>query len=308
MFKNLLIILFILNFILISCNSLSLENKILFKVDNELITSVDILEEIKYLDAINEEFKNATSEEAFEISKKTIIKEKIKKIELLKFVDEIKIDENISEEILISYFRRLGINSRKDFETYFSNKNLDPEFVENKIFIEIVWNQLIYAKFQNSVKVDDNLIKEELKNKKKQDEFFISEILFSLDKDEKFENKYKKIKKIISEKSFGQAAILYSMADTSNNGGEIGWVKETAINKNIKNELNKIKIGEITKPLVIPGGFLIIKVVDKRKIENELNIDDEFKKIKQRKINQQLNQFSNMYFNKIKKNIQINEF
>ena len=195
MFKNLLIILFILNFILISCNSLSLENKILFKVDNELITSVDILEEIKYLDAINEEFKNATSEEAFEISKKTIIKEKIKKIELLKFVDEIKIDENISEEILISYFRRLGINSRKDFETYFSNKNLDPEFVENKIFIEIVWNQLIYAKFQNSVKVDDNLIKEELKNKKKQDEFFISEILFSLDKDEKFENKYKKIKK-----------------------------------------------------------------------------------------------------------------
>ena len=308
MFKNSLIILFILNFILISFNSLSLENKILFKVDNELITSVDILEEIKYLDAINEEFKNATSEEAFEISKKTIIKEKIKKIELLKFVDEIKIDENISEEILISYFRRLGINSRKDFETYFSNKNLDPEFVENKIFIEIVWNQLIYAKFQNSVKVDDNLIKEELKNKKKQDEFFISEILFSLDKDEKFENKYKKIKKIISEKSFGQAAILYSMADTSNNGGEIGWVKETAINKNIKNELNKIKIGEITKPLVVPGGFLIIKVVDKRKIENELNLDDEFKKIKQRKINQQLNQFSNMYFNKIKKNIQINEF
>ena len=146
-----------------------------------------------------------------------------------------------------------------------------------------------------------------MKNKKKQEEFFISEILFSLDKDEKFENKYKKIKKIISEKSFGQAAILYSMADTSNNGGEIGWVKETAINKNIKNELNKIKIGEITKPLVIPGGFLIIKVVDKRKIENELNIDDEFKKIKQRKINQQLNQFSNMYFNKIK-NIQINEF
>ena len=98
------------------------------------------------------------------------------------------------------------------------------------------------------------------------------------------------------------------MADTSNNGGEIGWVKETAINKNIKNELNKIKIGEITKPLVIPGGFLIIKVLEKRKIENELNIDDEFKKIKQRKINQQLNQFSNMYFNKIKKNIQINEF
>ncbi len=307
MFKNSLIILFFINFILFTSNSLSLENKILFKVDNELITSVDILEEIKYLDAINEEFKNANSEQAFEISKKSIIKQKIKKIELLKFVDEIKIDENISEKILINYFGRLGINSRKDFEVYFSNKDLDPNFVENKIIIELLWNQLIYAKFNSSVKIDEKLIKEELQNKKKQDEYFISEILFNLDSNEKLENKYKKIKKIINEESFGQAAILYSMADTSNNGGEIGWVKETTINKKIKDELNTTKIGGITKPLVVPGGFLIIKIVDKRKIENELNFDDEFKIIKQRKINQQLNQFSNLYFNKIKNNFQINE-
>ena len=100
---------------------------------------------------------------------------------------------------------------------------------------------------------------------------------------------------------------MYSSADTSNNGGEIGWVKDTAISKNIINELNKLKIGQITRPLVIPGGFLIIKIIDKREVETEINFEDEFKIVKQRAINEQLNQFSNLYFNKIKNNFQINE-
>ena len=307
MFKKLIIIIFFVNLNFFTSNSLSLENKILFKVDNEIITSVDILKEIQYLKSINEEFKKASNEQALEISKKSLIKEKIKKIELLKFIDEIKLDKDMSEKIIVNYFGRLGIDSRKDFEIYFSNRNLDPGFVENKIIIEILWNQLIYAKFNNSVKIDEESIKKKIINKKKQEEFFISEILFNLDNGEKLENKYKIIKKIIDEKSFGQAAILYSSADTSSKGGEIGWVKDTAISKNIMNELNKLKIGQITRPLVIPGGFLIIKIVEKREVETEINFEEEFKIVKQRAINEQLNQFSNLYFNKIKNNFQINE-
>ena len=83
----------------------------------------------------------------------------------------------------------MGINSRKDFEIYFSNRNLDPGFVENTIIIEILWNQLIYAKFNNSVKIDEESIKKKIINKKKQEEFFISEILFNLDNGEKLKNK-----------------------------------------------------------------------------------------------------------------------
>ena len=307
MSKKLIIILFFFSLNFFTSNSLSYENKILFKVDNEIITSVDILKEIQYLKSINKEFEKASNEQALEISKKSLIKEKIKKIELLKFIDEIKLDKDMSEKIIVSYFGRLGINSRKDFETYFLNRNLDPSFVENKIIIEILWNQLIYAKFNNSVKIDEESIKKKIINKKKQEEFFISEILFNLDNGEKLESKYNIIKKIIDEKSFGQAAILYSSADTSSKGGEIGWVKDTAISKNIMNELNKLKIGQITRPLVIPGGFLIIKIVDKREVETEINFEEEFKIVKQRAINEQLNQFSNLYFNKIKNNFQINE-
>ena len=189
MFKKLIIIIFFVNLNFFTSNSLSLENKILFKVDNEIITSVDILKEIQYLKSINEEFKKASNEQALEISKKSLIKEKIKKIELLKFIDEIKLDKDMSEKIIVNYFGRLGIDSRKDFEIYFSNRNLDPGFVENKIIIEILWNQLIYAKFNNSVKIDEESIKKKIINKKKQEEFFISEILFNLDNGEKLENK-----------------------------------------------------------------------------------------------------------------------
>ena len=67
----------------------------------------------------------------------------------------------------------------------------------------------------------------------------------------------------------------------------------------------KLNIGEYTKPQLIPGGFLILKLNDVKKNEVSVNIEDEIKKLIKIKTNQQLNQYSNIYFNKIKKNIKI---
>ena len=294
----------ILIFIFIPINiSFSLENKIILKVNNNIITSVDILNEIIYLESINPEFKNASSTEAFEISKKSLIKEKIKEIELLKYIEDLKIEEKLYEQIIKDYFGRLGIESILELEKFFMNKGLNPSLIEKKITIEILWNQLIYTKFHQNVKVDENLIKKDLLVKKKQNEYLLSEITIDIEN----KDKINEINDTISEKGFAQAALLHSDSDTAQKGGELGWVKETSINKMIKEKLINLNIEEITKPIRIPSGFIIIQVKDKREIELDVNIDNEIKLIIQKKTNEQLNQFSKIYFNKIKKNIQINE-
>ena len=305
------IITFLINilFILFFTNTgFSQENKILFKINNDIITSVDILDEIKYLKVVNRDMlKNTTDNEIFEIAKNSLIKEKIKEIELLNHIKKIDIDEEYLNNILLNYFKKYNINSKTEFNDFFSNFNLDPKNIEKKITIEIMWNQLIYEKFYKNVKIDKNLIKTKISNTKKIYEYMLSVIVFSIDTSENLNEKYLKIKKNINNSSFSETALLFSISESANNGGDLGWIKETSINKKILKEISLINIGEHTKPILIPGGFLIIKINDKKisKIKNDEK--KELDLIVKKMTNDQLNQFSNMYFNKIKKNILINE-
>ena len=303
--KSLLVI-FIL-FTSITVKSYSNENKILFKVNNKIITSLDIINEIKYLKAINTEFEEIETKQSFEISKNSLVREKIKELELLKFLDEIKVEEKILNNILISHFKRLRINSKKEFEEYFLKRNIQPSIVKKKISIEILWNQLIYNKFGQNIKVDKKAIRKNLMNKKSQKEFLLSEILFNVKNKNNLDKKFNEIKKIIKDKGFAQAALIYGVSDTAKNAGKLGWINETSLNQKILNELLDIGENKITNPILIPGGFLILKIEDQREIERELDFDNEIKLIVKDKTNKQLNQFSVIYFNKIKNNIKINE-
>ena len=286
----------------------ALENKILFKVDNKIITSVDILKESKYLKIINHKLINIKNQEIFEISKKSLIREKIKEIELLRYFDELKIEDEYLNKLIVNYFsNKININTINEFEKFFINEKINPDIIKKKIMIEILWNQLIYNKFNQRVKIDKNLIKKELSNLNKKTEYLLSEIVFNLKKEEKLDKKYEIIKKNIENKDFSQVASIYSISDSSNTGGKLGWVKESSLNQKVKKILKKTKIGDFTDPIVIPGGFLILYIEEKREIEKEYDLENEIKIIAQKKTNEQLNQFSIIYFNKIKKNININE-
>ena len=283
------------------------ENKILLKINNQIITSIDIANEIKYLRTINKDFSNLNKTKTIEIAKKSLVREKIKEIELKKIVKELKIDEDFLNKFAINNFNRFGISSVEDFNIFFLNQGLDPNSIKEKITLEILWNQMIYSKFIKSVRIDKQKIKKELMRNNKQKEYLLSEILFNLANDEKLNTKFSKIKKLINEKNFSQAALSYSISSTNNNGGNLGWVKESALSPKIKNEVNQIQVGEITNPILIPGGFLILKIDQIKESEKNLNLEKEMQIVINQKTNEQLNQFSNIYFNKIKKNIIINE-
>tara|TARA_B100001173_G_scaffold308628_1_gene319272 strand:+ start:420 stop:1346 length:927 start_codon:yes stop_codon:yes gene_type:complete len=306
--KKLRILLFSLLYSSILFTSLlAIENKILFKVNSKIITSIDILTELKYLEIINKDFKETPNKQAFEIAKRSLIREKIKEIELTKILKEIKVEDEFLNNILLNYFKSININTIPDFENYFLSKDIDPKLVKKKISLEILWNQLIYSKFKQNVKIDRELIKNDLSNKDKKKEFLLSEILFNLEKNEKLNDKISLLENKIKKDGFPKTALSYSISDTANKGGKLGWVNETILNSKIKTKVKNVKIGNHTKPIIIPGGFLILKIEDIREVDSISDLNNEIDKIVKKKTNEQLNQFSNIYFNKLKKDVVINE-
>ena len=303
--KNLSILLYIL--FLFPSQIYALENKILFKINNETVTTIDVFNEIKYLTLLNEEFKKFKKNEIFEIAKDSVIREKIKEIELKKFFKKIELDKKFIEKFAIDYFSKFNINSYKDLEKLLTVNKLKIEDIEEKITIQLMWNEIITKKYSQNIKIDKKSIREEISKKRIQDEFLISEIVFNVNNKNELNKKFKNIKDEIEQNSFSKAAIVHSISSSSINGGEIGWIKESSLSNKIKNEIKNIQVGEITKPIKIPGGFIILKIENMRKIQLELDDNEEAEKIVKRKTNEQLNQFSNIYFNKIKKNVRIDE-
>tara|TARA_Y100000996_G_scaffold414520_1_gene405641 strand:- start:315 stop:1241 length:927 start_codon:yes stop_codon:yes gene_type:complete len=303
--KIIFIILFCLFFF--SNKSFSKENKILIKVNNEIITTVDILNEIKFLTAMNKEFKDISKNRKIEIAKNSLIKEKIKLIEILKFKKNLNLEEKIYEDIVKNYFKNIGVKSIEELKLFLKKEKLNSEIIKEKIAINTFWNQLIYEKFSKNVKINKLEIEANIVKKKKQKEFLLSEIVFTIDDSENLNEKIEQINKMIKERNFSEAALNYSIADTANSGGKLGWIKEEILNSKIKNEIRILKIDNHTKPMVIPGGFLILKLENIREVKKNIDTDKEIKEIIQKKTNDQLNRLSNIYINKLKKNIQLYE-
>ena len=307
-YLKLISITFCILFLFIS-KPFSLENKILFKVNNDIITSIDIEEEYKYLIALNDNLKKLSQNEIIEIAKKSIIKEKIKIIEINKNFKNPKIPDEILETILKNFYRRLNIDNLDDFKKYLISKNVKYQDIRNKIEIESLWNELIIAKFSSKIQINENEIRNNLiKNQEKfSKSYLLSEIFFEISNSSQLNKKYQEIIEIIQKKGFENAAASISTSNTANQGGKIGWIDEDALNENLKKILSELNVNEITEPLTMPGGFMILKINEIKKKEKKQNIENELKRIINFKKNDQLNQFSKIYFNKVKKNIKIHE-
>ena len=304
--KIFLIILFSL-FLHSSINSY--ENKIIFKVENSIITTVDLENEINYLLALNPGLKNLSKKDIIQISKRSILKEKIKEIEISNRFKEATIPQEYLEKLLKNIYAKIGIKNLDDFKKYINDKNVNYESVLKKIEIEALWNELIFAKFSTKVKIDQDKLKEEVFKNKTRDvkSYLMSEIFFEISETENLEKKYKEISEAINSNGFSNAALKYSISETANVGGTLDWINENSLNQKIKNIISSKKINDFTKPITVPGGFLILKINDIKMLKYEKNLDLELKKIIKESENSQLNQFSKIYFNKVKNDMDINE-
>ena len=291
------------------CNLQAFENKILFKIDNEIITTIDIYHEVKFLKIFNPQINELNNDEQLIVSKNSIIRDKIKKTEILNFVEEIKVEDKFLMNLLKSKYSQIEFSSIVNFENYLKENDLNVNLVKEKFAIELIWNDLVFQKYNSKISIDKKKIKSEILNKPKKNlrELSISEIIFNVSKKSEFEKKYGQVLKDIELTGFKNAALIHSVSDSASVGGYIGWIKEDNLNEKIKKKISDLKKGEFSKPILTSSGFLIIKVEDEKKYEIDFNLDNEISNLIQFKTNEQLNQFSRLYFNKVKKNVIFNE-
>ena len=302
--KRFLLLIFFLS---IQTSVFAFENEIIVKVDNKIITKIDIKNEAKYLSSLNPNLKNLKENDLFQIAKSSLIREKIKEIEISK-IDNININQDYLNNIISSIYKNIGLTNKNEFLNYLKIQNIDIEEIEKKISKEAIWNQLIYKKYKKKVKIDENKIKKEIENNKQfTNSYLLYEITFNTEKKDDLQIIFEKIKKSIAINGFENTASIFSISDTSKVGGKLGWINENSISKKIVEEIKNLNDGEYTNPIQIPGGFLVLSVKEKKTLEQETDVEAEFLLKVKALTNQQLNQYSNIYFNKIKKNIKIYE-
>ena len=284
--------------------------EIVVSIDNKVITNFDIQKEINYLLALNPSLNNLPKKQIYGIAKESLVREEIKEKEILKYYNINYKDPELSL-LIENIYNRLNIANENEFNKYLSNFDLSIEIISAKLAIEKAWNRLIFEKFNQFINLDELRLKKELEKNlsqpQTQNRYLISEILFQSKDDKEYQEILRNIKKTIEENSFETAASIYSISDSSKNGGEIGWVNKNEISDTIYNVLNKLSIGQFTQPIKIASGFLIIYLNDIKIEEQKFNVDEELKKMIISEKNRQLNEFSIIHFKKIEQQIFINE-
>ena len=290
----------------------SLENIILFKINNLIITTIDVKQEEKYLIVLNQNLKKIDKNKLKSLAIDSIIKEKIKEIELVKYYQiESVLDDTNLQKIIKNLYQTAGFQNAKTFKNYLESQNLNYSSIKRKLAIEMLWNNLIFKKFNNRVVIDEieikNNLDKEIKNLSFSKNIFLSEILIRDSKDLKIDVVYQEILKSIKNIGFSNTANIFSISDTAKLGGKVGWVKETSLSKQVLDKIINLKKDQISKPIKINENFLILRIddtkINKQKIDKNKILSNRilYKK------NQQLERFSLAYFNKVKQSIKINE-
>ena len=291
---------------LFSSNVLS-EIEIKYKVENIIITNFDIEKEVKYLTALNNSLLNLNDKQVLDIATDSIIREKIKLLELKKYF-EFEGESEYLNSIFNNFMQRFNFKNEIELKKYLQQFDLSKNEILTKIEIETLWNQLIFQKYNSQVKIDKNVLREKLNKRKKnlkKKELNISEIVIKPISGKKINDLINEIQKSIKKVGFENTANLYSIADSKSFGGNIGWVNQDNLSNKIVSNIKDLKENEISEPINIGSNFLILKINQVRENINSIDEKEELKKIETFERDKQLNKFSMIYFSKIKINTNV---
>jgi len=281
------------------------------KLQNEIITNLDIDDEKKYLFFLNPKLLELEESQINKIAIDSLINEIIKKKEVER-IFSLDQNEKLLDVVENNLLLKKNIKNKEEFIQILNNQKLDYNNIKQKLLVEALWNQLIFKKYSENVVINreelkTNILSQYNKNKKKFT-YNLSEIFFAESIGENIKQRISDINKSISEIGFENTANIYSIASTAKKGGLIGWVNELQISSKISIEIKKLDINQVTKPIKVQNGFIIIKLNDKKEFNQKINIDEQLKRLINNETNRQLNNFSTIYYKKLKKNIDIYEY
>ena len=301
---GIIIILLIFNLKVYSENNIFLS----YKIEDIIITNVDIKNESRYLIALNNQLKNLDNKKILKIAEASIIRETVKKIELLKYFN-LNQEDKIIDNIIKDFYLKLDLDNEGDFEKYLNDYDLTISDIKKKIEIEVTWNQLIYDRYKNQINIDHERLKKKIKKisasqYKKKDH--LSEIFFEK-KEKSINDTFKKIEESIKEIGFKNTANIYSISESAKFGGDVGWIEEKNLSDKVSLILKKLTVGSYTKPILIGNKFLILNLNEIKNDKIQVNEKEELIKMIEYEKNRQLGQFSKIYYDKVKINTLINE-
>ncbi len=307
--KKLIIFIFIF-FSLINFSLSKINFEIKMKINNEIITTFDIEQEMNYLLALNPQLNRIEDQELEMLAKKSIIKEKIRENEILKY-KKLEMKNFKFEDYIGNLVRNSNFSSQEEFINYLRNFNISLDDLKKKIYIENEWKSLIYAKYIDSIKIDKVKLNKKIDNISKNKsllEYNLSEIVFKKENNTLLTELIDQIIKSIENVGFENTANLYSISDSSKVGGKIGWIQKNNLSDEINNNLINLNKNSYSKPIKIGNNYLILKINDKRNTTIEIDKKKELEKMIMIETTKQLDKFSNIFFNKIKLNNKISEF
>jgi|TARA_B100000929_G_scaffold207627_1_gene165452 peptidyl-prolyl cis-trans isomerase SurA len=293
-------------FLLISMSLVfaKINSKILYKISDEIITNIDLENERKFLIFLNPNLNNLSNEQLNKISLSSLQNRKIKEIELRKYFDLNQ--DNIGSKFIDNFISNASYDSKKTFKIKLNEINLEYVFFEKNFIIDKLWKEYIYDRFKSQIKIDTDKLKKQIENQENEiEELNLSEILFEIKPNTTFEKLSNQIYSEIDKSGFEAAASIFSIADSKNFGGKLGWIKSSQISKKIYSQIKIQK--KITNPIKTNDGFLILKINERRTIKEEINLEQELKKLISLETEKELNKIGYIYFNKIKKRIFISE-
>ena len=307
--KKFIIFIFIF-FSLINFSLSKINFEIKMKINNEIITTFDIEQEMNYLLALNPQLNRIEDRELEMLAKKSIIKEKIMENEILKY-KKIEMKNFKFENYIGNLVKNSNFSNQEDFINYLMNFNISLDDLKKKIYIENEWKSLIYAKYIDSIKIDKVKLNKKIDNISKNKsllEYNLSEIVFKKENNTPLTELIDQIIKSIENVGFENTANLYSISDSSKVGGKIGWIQKNNLSEEINNNLVNLNKNLYSKPIQIGNNYLILKINDMRNITIEIDKKKELEKMIMIETTKQLDKFSNIFFNKIKLNTKISEF
>ena len=297
--------------LLILCNvSLAKEKVfIVLTIEDQIITNHDIYKESEYLKILNPNLNQIANDQVHEIAKNSLINEIIKKNEIKKVLNFDK-ESVYLNDYFKDFYTKLNFENEKELKNYLiSISNYSLNQIKEKIKTEVMWNELIYLKYNDQVNIDKSKLLrriEDLKDKTRK-EFKLSEIVFKNKKNNELNLEINKIKSSINEIGFKNTANIYSISESAKLGGDIGWINENNLSEKIFNKIVNLQKNEVSDVIQIGNNYLLLKIDDIRLINVPINQEEELKKMTIFETNKQLNQFSKIFFDKAKINYAIYE-
>ena len=290
------------------------EIRILYKVNDEIITSKDVIDEANYLKTLNTNLGNLPENQLIQTAAQSLIREKIKRREIDKTFEinyDKALNSNSIKSLIKDLYTNLGYLNENDFNEYLKLKNIDKNILKQKFIIEQMWNQLIVNKYNSIIKININEINEKvdalIKNNKEIVNYDLSEIVFLEKNKIENEKKYKDVIKSINEVGFEQAALLYSISESAKLGGKIGWVNENQISLKIHNAIKNLSVGEYSESIKTAAGDIILKINDKKREKFKINREEEIKKIIRSEKNKLFNQYSIIFYKELENKAYVNK-